>query len=58
MTSARGAGAVIKALKAAHHAARVRVEFATFTVEIEPSSANAGQLGDAIERAGCSTVAA
>ena len=34
MTSARCAGAVTKALKAADHAALVRVDLATFTVEI------------------------
>jgi len=58
MTSARCAGAVTKALKAADHAALVRVDLATFTVEIEPSSATARQLGDAIRRAGYSPVAA
>lgn len=33
MTSARCAGAVTKALKAADHAAQTRVDMATFTVE-------------------------
>lgn len=58
MTSVRGAGAVTEALKAVDHAALVRVDLATFTVEIEPSSANARQLSDAIKRAGYSPVAA
>jgi len=58
MTSARCAGAVTKALKTADHNALVRVDLATFTVEIEPSSANARQLSDAIKRAGYSPVAA
>ena len=58
MTSARCAGVVTKALKAVDHAALVRVDMATFTVEIEPSSATARQLSDAIKRAGYSPVAA
>ena len=58
MTSARCAGAVTKALKAVDHNALVRVDMATFTVEIEPSGATARQLSDAIKRAGYSPVAA
>jgi copper chaperone len=58
MTSERCAGAVTKALKAVDHNSLVRVDLATFTVEIEPSSATARQLGDAIKRAGFSPVAA
>ena len=54
MTCARCAGAITKALKAVDHAALVRVDLATFTVEIEPSSATARQLGDAIRLAGYS----
>lgn len=57
-TSARCAGAVTKALKAVDHSAIVRVDMATFTVEIEPSSATARQFSDAIQRAGYSPVAA
>ena len=52
---ARCAGAVTKAVD---HAALVRVDLATFTVEIEPISATARQLSDAIKRAGYSPVAA
>jgi copper chaperone len=58
MTSTRCAGAVTKALKAVDHHALVRVDMATFTVEIEPSNATARQLSDAIKRAGYSPVAA
>jgi copper chaperone len=58
MTTSRCAGAVTKALKAVDHSAIVRVDMATFTVEIEPSSATARQLSDAIRRAGYSPVAA
>lgn len=58
MTSARCAGAVTRALKAVDHAASVRVDLATFTVEIEPSRATARQLSDAIKCAGYSPVAA
>jgi len=58
MTCARCAGAVTKALKALDHSAVVRVDLATFTVEIEPSRASARELSDAIKRAGYSPVAA
>jgi copper chaperone len=58
MTTSRCAGVVTQALKAADRRALVRVDLATFTVEIEPSSANARQLSDAIKRAGFSPVAA
>jgi copper chaperone len=58
MTSSRCAGVVTQALKAVDHAALVRVDLATFTVEIEPNHASARQLGDAIRRAGYSPVAA
>jgi copper chaperone len=58
MTCARCAGAVTKAVKGVDHAARVRVDMATLTVEIEPSRASARELSDAIRRAGYSPVAA
>ena len=58
MTTARCAGAVTKALKSVDHAARVRIDMATFTVEIEPSKAGARELSDAIKRAGYSPIAA
>ena len=58
MTSARCGGVVTKAIKEIDRSALVRVDMATFTVEIEPSSATARQLSDAIKRAGYSPVAA
>jgi len=58
MTTPRCGGAITKALKAVDHSALVRVDLATFTVEIEPSRANARQLSDAIKQAGYSPVAA
>jgi copper chaperone len=58
MTTSRCAGAVTKAIKAVDHAALVRADPATLSVEIEPSSATARQLSDAIKRAGYSPVAA
>jgi copper chaperone len=58
MTTSRCAGAVTRALKSLDHRALVRVDLATFTVEIEPSHATARELSDAIKRAGYSPVAA
>ncbi len=58
MTCARCASAITKALKAVDHAALVRVDLETFTVEIESNRANARQLSDAINQAGYSPVAA
>mgnify|MGYP000869301889 CR=1 FL=1 len=58
MTSSRCAGAVTRAVKAIDHAARVHVDLATLTIEIEPHNATARQLSDAIKRAGYSPVAA
>lgn len=58
MTSQRSAGAVTKAVKEVDHRALVRVDMATFTVEIEECSANARELREAIEHAGYSPIAA
>jgi copper chaperone len=58
MNSSRCAGTVTQALRAVDPSALVRVDLATFTVEIEPSRATARQLSDAIKRAGYSRVAA
>ncbi|WP_201492181.1 heavy-metal-associated domain-containing protein [Rubrivivax sp. A210] len=58
MTSSRCANAVSRALMAVDRTAQVRVDLATFTVEIEAGRASARQLGDAIRRAGYSPVAA
>jgi copper chaperone len=58
MTSHRSAGVVTKAVKEADHGAQVRVDMATFTIEIEESRATAHELSDAIKRAGYSPTAA
>jgi copper chaperone len=58
MTNTRCGGAVTKAIKEVDRAALVRVDMATFTVEIEPANATARQLSDAIRRAGYTPVAA
>lgn len=58
MTSARCAGAVTRAVKSVDHDAQVQIDLATLTIEIEPKSATAKQLSDAIKCAGYSPVAA
>lgn len=58
MTSPRCASAVTRAVKAEDRSAVVQVDLATHTVEIEPGSASARQLSDAILRAGYSPTAA
>ena len=58
MTSARCASAVTRAVKAVDRAAEVRVDLATFTVEIEAGHATARELSEAILRAGYSPEAA
>jgi len=58
MTSHSAAGSVTRAVKEADRGALVRVEMATFTVEIEESRATARELSDAIKRAGFSPIAA
>jgi copper chaperone len=58
MHTNRSAGAVTEAVKAVDHRARVRVDMATLTVEIEESSSTARQLSDTIKRAGYSPIAA
>jgi copper chaperone len=58
MTTSRCAGAVTKAVKSVDHSALVRIDMATYTVEIEPSRAGARELSDAIKRAGYSPIAA
>ncbi len=58
MTSTRCAGAVTRAVKAVDRAARVHVDLATLTIEIEPTSATARELSDAIKQAGYSPEAA
>lgn len=58
MTSARCAGAVTRAVKSVDHGAQVQIDLTTLTIEIEPKSATAKQLSDAIKCAGYSPVAA
>jgi copper chaperone len=58
MTSHRSAGAVARAVKEADPRALVRVDMATFTIEIEECRASARELRDAIEHAGYSPIAA
>lgn len=58
MTSARCAGAVTRAVKSVDRGAQVQIDLATLTIEIEPKSATAKQLSDAIKCAGYSPVAA
>lgn len=53
MTCGRSAGVVTKAVKAADHGAKVRINMAMRRVEIEPSRADADELRDAINKAGC-----
>ena len=50
--------AVTKAVKAVDRRARVRVDMATLTVEIEESSSTGRQLSDTIKRAEYSPIAA
>jgi copper chaperone len=58
MGGPRCVGIVTHALQAVDRAARVRVDLASHTVEIQPHKANARQLGDALRQAGYSPVAA
>ncbi len=58
MTCSRCSSAVTKALKAVDRAAVVSVDLSTCTVEIEPTTASARQLSEAINRAGYTPVAA
>lgn len=58
MTGARCAGVVTRAVKSIDRSAKVHVDLATLTIEIEPTSATARELSDAIKRAGYSPVAA
>lgn len=57
MFSSRSAGAIVKSVKALDGDARVRVDLAQHSVEIEPVHAQAQELSDAIGRAGFTAVA-
>ena len=52
MFSSRSAGAIVKSVKLLDHHAIVRVNLVSHRVEVEPTWADAGELGEAIERAG------
>ena len=52
MFSGRSAGAIVKSVKAIDHRATVRVDLVNHRVEVEPTCSEAGELGEAIERAG------
>ena len=52
MFSSRSAGAIVKSVKLLDHHAIVRVDLMSHRVEVEPTWADAGELGKAIERAG------
>ena len=57
MYSARSAGTIIKSVKAVDRGAIVRVNLMNHEVEIEPASADARELSDAIGRVGFTPVA-
>ena len=52
MFSSRSAGAIVKSVKLLDHHAVVRVDLVSHRVEVEPTWADVGDLGEAIERAG------
>ena len=56
MFSGRSAGAIVKSVKALDHCATVRVDLVKHRVEVEPTWSEAGELGEAIERAGFTPV--
>ena len=56
MYSSRSAGAIIKSVKAVDGSAMVRVNMAMHCVEIESDRAQAGELSEAIGRAGFTAV--
>ncbi|MBT9456477.1 MAG: heavy-metal-associated domain-containing protein [Burkholderiaceae bacterium] len=49
-------GAITKALQAVDAGARVQIDLATHRVQIEPATADAAQLGEAIAEAGYTPV--
>ena len=56
MTCARCAGAITKALKATDKDAKVQIDLATHRVQVEPVSADAEELAEAIKDAGYTPV--
>jgi len=57
MTCGHCAGSITKAVKGVDRGAQVRVDLATHCVEIDPTEADAAELGAAIEDAGYTPVA-
>jgi copper chaperone len=57
MTCAHCVGTITQAVKAVDKDAQVQIDLARHRVEIEPGSANAQELGDAIQEAGYTPVA-
>ena len=58
MTCGHCVGTLTKALKATDQGAQVRIDLATHRVEVEPASADAVQLAQAIREAGYTPVPA
>ncbi|MEO8936940.1 MAG: copper chaperone [Burkholderiaceae bacterium] len=54
MTSAAGAGAIVRTLEAEDRAALVRADLVAFTMEVETGGVSEPPLGDAIRGAGIS----
>jgi copper chaperone len=56
MTCGHCASTITKALKAADRDAQVQIDLPTHRVRVEPASADAGELADAIREAGYTPV--
>jgi copper chaperone len=56
MTCGHCASTITKALKAADRDAKVQIDLATHRVQVEPASADAEELADAIKEAGYTPV--
>lgn len=57
MTCGHCVSAITKAVKAVDPGAQVRIDLATQRVDIEPTEADAAELGDALREAGYTPVA-
>ncbi|MDI4635221.1 heavy-metal-associated domain-containing protein [Pelomonas sp. V22] len=57
MTCGHCVSTITKALKAVDPAARIQIDLATHCIQIEPTEADADELGDAIKEAGYTPVA-
>lgn len=56
MTCGHCVGSITKAVKAVDGGATVQIDLPTHRVEIQPTQANAAELGDAIKKAGYTPV--